>query len=103
MAAAREDGGAVIVPPVVVTQTVRGGPGDAAIHRLIRTVWVPFVGERLARAAGALLGASGMSDATDAQIVAEAIRSGPSVLLTSDSDDMMRLTAGRPNVRVVRV
>jgi predicted nucleic acid-binding protein len=103
VAAAREDGGVVIVPPVVVTQTIRGGGADAAIHRLLRTVWVPFVGLRLARAAGELLGAAGTRDAADAQVMAEAIRSGPSILLTSDPEDMRQLAAGRPDVRVVAV
>lgn len=103
VAVAREDGGVVIVPPVVVTQTIRGGRADAPIHRLLRAVWVPFVGLRLARAAGELLGAAGTRDAADAQVMAEAIRSGPSILLTSDPADMMQLAAGRPDVRIIGI
>jgi hypothetical protein len=103
LAAAQEGGSEVIVPPVVLTQTVRGGPGDARINRLLETVWVPFIGKRLAMAAGRLLRHTGLTDAADAQIMAEAIRSGPSVLLTSDPDDMLRLAAGRSDVRIVRI
>jgi predicted nucleic acid-binding protein len=103
VAAAREEGGAVVVPPIVVTQTIQGGRTDAAIHRLLRGVWVPFVGKRLAQAAGELLGAAGLGDAADAQVMAEAIRSGPSILLTSDPDDMSRLAADRRDVRVVAI
>ena len=101
--AAQEAGGEVIVPPVVVAQTIRGGPGDTRINRLLQTVWVPFVGKRVAIAAGRLLGGAGLSDAADAQVMAEAIRSGPSILLTSDPDDMARLAAGRSDVRIVRI
>jgi hypothetical protein len=101
--AAQDDGSEVIVPPAVLTQTVRGGPGDARINQLLETVWVPFVGKRLAMAAGRLLHAAGITDAADAQIMAEAIRSGPSVLLTSDPDDMIQLATGRSDVHIVRI
>ena len=103
MAVAREDDAAVIVPPVVVTQSLRGGQKDAPVHRLLHVVWVPFVGKRMARAAGELLGATGLSDAADAQVVAEAIRSGPSVLLTSDPRDMSGLAGDRKDVLIVSV
>lgn len=103
VAVAQKEGAAVIVPPVVVTQTIRGGPADAPINRLLQAVWVPSVGLRLARAAGALLGTARSSDAADAQVMAEAIRSGPSILLTSDPADMAQLAARGPDVRIVAV
>lgn len=93
----------VVVPPIVVTQTIRGHAADAGVYRLLRTMWVPFVGKRLARVAGELLGTAGLDDAADAQVVAEAIRSGPSILLTSDPDDITRLAGGRSDVRVVAI
>jgi len=101
--AAHEAGADIIVPHAVVTQTARGEPQDAALRYLLSGVWVPFVGKRLALAAGALLAQAGLSDAADAQVMAEAIRSGPALLLTSDIDDMTRLGGGRPGVRIVRV
>jgi hypothetical protein len=97
----RED--EIVIPPIVVAETIRGGPRDAPIHRLLRAVRVPFVGLRLARFAGALLGAAGMRDAADALVMAEALRTGPSVLLTSDPSDMIRLAGNRRSVRVVAV
>lgn len=98
-----ERGEDVIVPPVVVTETLRGGSRDAPVNRLLRVARVPFVGARLGRGAGALLGASGLTDAADAQVMAEALRSGPAVLLTSDPGDMARLGADGRRVRVVTV
>ncbi len=76
---ARERGVDVLVPPVVVTQTLRGSPQDAIINRLLKSkgVAVPPVGEELARVAGRLLAKSGPRDAADAQVVAEAVRAGP--------------------------
>jgi hypothetical protein len=96
-------GDEIVVPPVVVTQAIRGGPRDAPIHRLLNAVHVPFVGLRLARRAGELLGEAGTSDAADGLVMAEALRTGPSILLTSDLEDMARLAGNRASVRVVAV
>jgi len=96
--AAREAESDVVVPPAIVTQTVRGGPRDAPVLRLINATRVPFVGLRLARRAGELPGAAGLSDVADAQVVAEALRAGPSTVVTSDPEDMSTLAgteAGR--------
>ena len=103
LAAALQEQAAVLIPPVVLTRVMRGGPGDAVVHRLLHAAFVPFVGKRVAIAAGILLGPAGMADAADAQVMAEAIRSGPSILLTSDPDDMRRLAAGRTGVRVLGI
>jgi predicted nucleic acid-binding protein len=101
--AAAEDDADVVVPPIVVTQTFRGSPGDARINRLLKVVLVPPVGLELAREAGALLGTASLSDAADAQVAAEALRQGPSVILTSDPDDLRQLIQGRPGVQISRV
>ena len=98
---AQREGVDVVVPPVVVTQTIRGGAGDAAANRLLKVVFIPFVGERLARVAGQLLGASSLTDVADAQIVAEALRRAPSTILTGDPEDMMRLASGLPGIRIM--
>jgi len=100
---AQLQGSEVIVPAVVVAQTIRGGRRDAAIYRLLHAVRVSFVGVRLARVAGELLVMSGLSDAVDALVMAEALRNPPAVLLTGDPDDMTRLAASRPGVRIVPV
>ena len=98
---AQREGVDVVVPPVVVTQTIRGGAGDAAANRLLKVVFIPFVGEHLARVAGQLLGASSLTDVADAQIVAEALRRAPSTILTGDPEDMMRLASGLPGIRIM--
>ncbi|MDQ2847352.1 MAG: PIN domain-containing protein [Actinomycetota bacterium] len=100
---ATERGDEVVIPSVVVAQAIRGGPRDAPIHRLLHAVRVSFVGLRLARQAGELLGATGMNDAVDALVMAEALRGGPSVILTSDTADMARLAGHRQTVRIVQV
>lgn len=100
---AQTQGADIIVPPIVVAQTIRAGPRDAPIHRLLRVVQIPFVGVRLARVAGELLGKSGLRDAADALVMAEALRNTPAILLTSDPDDMSQLAMGRADIRIVPV
>jgi predicted nucleic acid-binding protein len=101
--AAHEGQSEVAIPPVVVTQTMRGGSRDAAVHRLVHAAHVPFVGFRLARSGGELLGASGLVDAADAQVMAEALRSGPAAVATSDPTDMAALAGERAGRAVVIV
>lgn len=93
----------VVVPPVVVAETIRGDRRDAPVHRLLNAVRVTFAGLRAGRVVGELLGAAGMSNAADALVMAESIRGGSCVLLTSDVDDMSRLAAGRPSVTIMAV
>jgi predicted nucleic acid-binding protein len=96
-------GDEVVVPAVVVAQAIRGGPRDAPVHRLLNAVRVTSVDQRLARRAGELLGRTGLNDAVDALVMAEASRSGPSLLLTSDPDDMNVLAPDTKSVHVVRI
>ena len=98
--AASRDRAEVIVPPIVVTQTVRGSPRDAPLNQLLKTVRVPAVDLALARLAGHLLGVTGHDDAADAQIAAEAVRQAPCVILTSDPGDMSLLLSSREGVRI---
>ena len=102
-AVARQESAEIVVPTAVVAQTIRGGAGDAAINRLLKTVFVPFVGERLARVAGQLLGVSGMTDVADAEIVAEALRRRPATILTGDPGDLHRLAEGLSGIRLIAV
>lgn len=64
---------------------------------------MPPVEEGLARAAGRLLATSGLRDAADAQVVAEAARSAPSIVLTGDPDDLRRLADGLLGVQITAV
>jgi hypothetical protein len=100
---AAKDRAEVVIPPVVVTQTIRGGPGDAPINQLLKTVQVPPADLELARQAGGLLGATGLRDAADAHVMAEAFRRLPAVVLTSDPEDMAVLAQGRSGIHVTAV
>jgi hypothetical protein len=91
----------LVVPPAVVTQTIRGGPRDAAINRLLKAAAVPVVDIALAREAGQLLGKAGMSDVADAQVAAEVMRRRPSAILTADEGDIRRLVGNEPGVHVI--
>jgi len=93
----------VVIPPVVVAETIRGGGRDAPIHRLLRFAEVPPFGLRLARRAGALLARSGTSNVADAQVMAEALSRGPAIVLTGDANDMQRLAIGESGVRITSI
>jgi len=94
----------VVVPPAVVTEAIRGGGRDAGVHRLLKASYTSWVGKKLACEAGALIGATdGPSPGVaDAQVVAEAVRTGNSTILTSDPEDLTVL-AGRYAGRRVRI
>ena len=85
----------VVVSAVTLAEVLRGGARDALVHRVLsRIVMAPVTPER-GRAAGELLGATGLSGhrcAIDAVVAVTALESArPVVLLTSDPDDMNRL------------
>jgi predicted nucleic acid-binding protein len=85
----------VAVSAITLTETLRGGPRDAALHRVLSRITAVPVTAQIARQAGELLGASGLSGhrcAIDAVVAATALGlERPIVLLTSDPDDMNRL------------
>jgi len=93
---------AVIVPAVVVAETTRGGPRDATVNRVIKTVEdVAPVTEDVAREAGRLLAGARKSNATmDALVVASAARRESTIILTGDIDDITALAANYLHVRV---
>ena len=85
----------VAASAITLTETLRGGPRDATVHRVLSRVIVVPVTAQIARRAGELLGATGLSGhrcAIDAVVAATALElERPIVLLTSDPDDMNRL------------
>jgi predicted nucleic acid-binding protein len=102
----------VAASAITLTETLRGGPRDATVHRVLSRITVVPVTAQVARRAGELLGATGLSGhrcAIDAVVAATALdMERPIVLLTSDPDDMNRLVEepGRPKAErivVVRV
>ena len=85
----------VAVSAITLTETLRGGPRDATVHRVLSRITVVPVTAQVARRAGELLGATGLSGhrcAIDAVVAATALGlERPMVLLISDPDDMNRL------------
>jgi predicted nucleic acid-binding protein len=92
---ARRRGARVIVSALTLTEVLRGGSRDAAIHLVLSRISVHPVTVDLGRAAGELLGATGLSGhrcAIDAVVAATTLRADrPALLLTSDPDDLNKL------------
>ena len=77
---------------VVITQVWRDPSGrQATIARLLKSVDVKAVDERLGREGGILLGAAGLADAVDASVVA--VSAAGDRIVTSDPDDIGALVA----------
>jgi predicted nucleic acid-binding protein len=92
---ARNRGARVAVSTITLTEALRGGPRDTAVHRVLSRITVIVVTEAIARRAGELLGTTGLSGhrcAIDAVVAATALdMERPAVLLTSDPDDLNKL------------
>jgi len=77
---------------VVITQVWRDPAGrQANLARLLKSVDVKAIDERLGRAAGVLLGMAGAKDAVDASVVA--VSATGDRILTSDASDIGPLVA----------
>jgi predicted nucleic acid-binding protein len=85
----------VVASAMNMTEVLRGGPRDAAVHRVLSRITVVPVSPGLGRHAGELLGATGLPAkrcAVDAVVTNMALEwERPVVLLTSDPDDLSRL------------
>jgi predicted nucleic acid-binding protein len=106
---ARARGARVAVSAMTLTETLRGGPRDAAVHRVLARITVVPVTAAIAGRAGELLGTTGLSGhrcAIDAVVAATALElERPVVLLSSDPDDMNRLVSEpeRPQAQRIAV
>jgi predicted nucleic acid-binding protein len=109
--AARRRGSLVLTAAPTLAEVLRGTPRDAGMHRVLNRITVVPIDKRLGRAAGELLGRAGLSGhqhALDALLAVVAMeQQRPIVLLTSDPDDLRRLTdepdrPARERVAVVR-
>jgi len=85
----------VVVSAITLAEVLRGGPRDTPVHRVLSRIAVLPVSPEIARRAGELLGAAGLSGhrcAINAVVAATALElERPVVLLTSDPDDLSRL------------
>lgn len=97
----------VAVSAITLTETLRGDPRDATVHRVLSRVTVVPVTAQIARRAGELLGTTGLPGhrcAIDAVVAATALGlERPIVLLTSDPDDMNRLVEEPERPKAERV
>jgi predicted nucleic acid-binding protein len=101
LARALELGALVEIPVVVVAETLRGGPRDAPVHRVLKAVGsVPEAREVHGRTAGRLLGAARSAHTVDALVVAHAVEAGGAHVLTGDREDLEKLAASHPEVRI---
>jgi predicted nucleic acid-binding protein len=90
---------AVVIPVVVVAETVRGGPRDAPVNRVLKAVGsVSEEREIHGRIAGRLLGMARSEATIDALVVAHALGTGGACVLTGDREDLERLAATHPDV-----
>lgn len=103
-------GGEVVIPtPILVECTTGHSERDAEVNRVLGVLErfgsaLRAPDEATARRAGALRFDAKARDAVDALVAAEAIGDArPSVVLTSDPDDLTRLLMSAPHVAVERV
>jgi len=75
----------------VLGQVWRGGPRQARLSQALAGIEVRPLDKPLGRAAGELLGASGLSDVVDAAVVL--LSTDGDDIVTSDRDDFERLVA----------
>lgn len=101
LARALEMDATIEIPAVVVAETIRGGPRDAPIHRILKSIGtVPEAREAHGRIAGRLLGAARSSSTIDALVVAHAVDAGGGKILTGDPEDLEKLAAPHPEVSI---
>jgi predicted nucleic acid-binding protein len=106
---ARRRHGHIVTAASTLAEVLRGGPADARVHRVLGRVTVIPINEPQGRAAGELLGRTGLSGhrcALDALLAVVALEQPrPVVLLTSDPENLARLTeeAGRRKAERVTV
>jgi predicted nucleic acid-binding protein len=106
---ARARNAKVAVSAIALTEVLRGGSRDAAVHRVLSRITVVPVTAGIARRAGELLGTTGLSGhscAVDAVVAATALElERPVILLTSDPDDLSRLAEepGRPKAQRIAI
>ena len=93
---AREANGRIVTAASTLAEVLRGGPRDAPVHRILKSVKVEPIDTARARLAGELLGRTGLSGhscALDALLAAVALaQPRPVVILTSDPKDLAKLT-----------
>lgn len=93
---ARKHRSKIVTAASTLAEVLRGGPRDAPLHHWLKLVTVIPVDQEYGRAAGELLGRTGLSGhrcAMDALLAVVAMaQPRPVILLTSDPRDLGKLT-----------
>lgn len=104
---AHDERALVRVPAPVLAEVCRGGPVDAPVNHILNAcgIVVMDLTGRSARRAGVLLTKNklGSAHAVDAFVVATALEFGSAVIATGDPDDLRRLSAGFPQLRIFAI
>lgn len=99
--------GHIVTAASTLTEVLRGGQRDAGIHRILKDVEVIGISGEFGRAAGELLGKTGLSGhrcALDALLAVVALaQPRPVLLLTSDPRDLGTLTEEPDRDKMERV
>ena len=102
----------VVTAASTLTEVLRGGAADARMHRILQRVTVASIDQAAGRKAGELLGATGLTGhrcTVDAMLAVVALaQPRPALLLTSDPDEMARLTeepgrSKRERIAVIKI
>jgi predicted nucleic acid-binding protein len=103
LASSREAGVPVLVPAVVLAETLFGDNRDARVNQRLKKLQIVSVSESMARVAAKLKRLAGMSGVTgtvDALVVALSIAAGGGVVLTADVDHIGKLAGAISAVRI---
>jgi predicted nucleic acid-binding protein len=107
--AARRRRRGIVTAASTLPEVLRGGPRDSGVHRVLSRMTVIPIDKQQGRAAGELLGRTGLSGhrcTLDALLAVVALaQPRPAVLLTSDPTDLARLTEepGHPRIQRIEV
>ena len=108
LAASSQAGVPVLVPAVVLAETLFGDARDARANQVLKKLQVVPITDRIARSAAELKRLAGMTGVTatiDAIVVATSAAAGGGVIVTSDIEDIRALArcAAGVQIRPVRI
>lgn len=103
LASSREAGVPVLVPAVVLAETLFGDSRDARANQAVKKLQVVPIDETLARVAAELKRSAdmgGVAATVDAIVVAVSAAAGGGAVLTADVDDIRKLASAVSDVRI---
>jgi predicted nucleic acid-binding protein len=103
LSASRTAGVPVVVPSVILAETLHGDQRDARANQAFKNLVVLPTTEEMARVAARLKlqsGMRGVKATVDALVLATSAYLGGGAILTSEPDDINRLAAMYPDLRI---